>query len=191
MRTWLLLILSLSCLPLLAEQALPVRNAWTLSDQFDQPYTLDGQTRVLMIARSMSSARLVNSAVEHTPKGYLEQRGVVFVADIEKLPSLVQAVLVPNMRSATYRILLDRDGQVAERYAGDRDSVQWLEMQGGSVTRERRFSDLPGLRQALAGLVASRAVSDSAAAFGQATHGVTATGKDHSKGKGDNNPAQQ
>ncbi|CAM3743119.1 hypothetical protein CCOS865_01341 [Pseudomonas reidholzensis] len=149
MRTYLLLFLALTCGNVVAQDTLP----WTLSDQFDKTYTLDRQTRVLMIARSMSSARLVNSAVEHTPAGYLDARGVVFVADIEKLPSMVQAVLVPSMRSAQYRILLDRDGQVAERYAGDRDSVQWLEMEEGAVVRERRFNDLASLRQALAGLV--------------------------------------
>lgn len=156
MRRCLFLILCLSCAPLVAQEAPPANPAWTLSDQFDQAYTLDGRTRVLMIARSLSSARLVNSAVEHTPDGYLAERGVVFVADIEKLPAFAQAVLVPTMRSARYRILLDRDGQVAEHYAGDRDSVQWLELRAGQVTNERRISDLVSLRQALAGLAATQ-----------------------------------
>lgn len=155
MRNYLLLLLALTCGNVVAQDTLP----WTLSDQFDKAYTLDRQTRVLMIARSMSSARLVNSAVEHTPAGYLDARGVVFVADIEKLPSMVQAVLVPSMRSAQYRILLDRDGQVAERYDGDRDSVQWLEMEEGAVVRERRFNDLASLRQALAGLVGTASIN--------------------------------
>lgn len=129
----------------------PAQGGWTLSDQFDQAFTLGDDTRVLMIARSMSSAKLVNSAVEHTPDGYLDERGVVFVADIERLPGVAQAVLVPAMRSARYRILLDREGTVAPGYGGDRDSVQWLELENGKVARELRFSDLPSLRQALAG----------------------------------------
>ncbi|MBF8780358.1 hypothetical protein [Pseudomonas fulva] len=152
MRACLFLILGLTCTHLLAQQTVSNDTAWTLEDQFEHAHTLDAGTRVLMIARSMSSARLVNSALEHTPDGYLDQRGVLFVADIEKLPSVVQSLLVPSMRSARYRILLDRDGQVAARYAGDRDSVQWLELQGGKVVREQRFSDLASLRQALAGL---------------------------------------
>ncbi|MFR0673415.1 hypothetical protein ACLUUI_04490 [Enterobacterales bacterium AW_CKDN230030176-1A_HGKHYDSX7] len=161
MRACLFMILGLSCTHLLAQEALPATaqvrtTGWTLNDQFDKGFTLDDGTRVLMIARSLSSARLVNNAVEHTPDGYLSERGVAYVADIEKLPRVAQAVLVPTMRSARYRILLDRDGQVAERYAGDRDSVQWLELKNGQVTREQRFTDLVGLRQALAGLVSAQ-----------------------------------
>ena len=147
MRPSLLLLLTLLFTPL-AQAA----GNWTLNDQHDKAYTLADDTRVVMVARSMASARLVNSAVEHTPAGYLEARGVVFVADIEKMPSMVQAVMVPAMRSANYRILLDRSGEVADQYGGDRDSVQWLELSHGKVTGEHRYSDLPSLRKALAGM---------------------------------------
>lgn len=154
MRIYLALILALGGACAFAQPAL--KDSWTLHDQFDQAFTLNASTRVVMIARSMSSAKLVNSAVEHTPDGYLDERGVVFVADIERLPSVAQAVLVPAMRTARYRILLDREGSVAPRYGGDRDSVQWLELDHGKVVRERRFSDLPSLRQALAGQTPGR-----------------------------------
>lgn len=138
------LFLAILCAPLVQ-----AAEHWTLNDQFDQAFTLDDKTRVVMVARSMATARLVNNAVEHTPEGYLEARGVVFVADIEKMPSMVAAVMVPAMRSANYRILLDRDGEVAKGYGGDRESVQWLEVQDGKVVTEQRYSDLPSLRQAL------------------------------------------
>lgn len=130
----------------------PVSTSWTLQDQFDKPYSLSAETRVLLIARSMSSARLVNRAVEDQPKGFLDARGVVFVADIEMMPAPAKWILLPTMRSAHYRILLDRDGDVADRYAGDRDSVQWLELKNGQVAREQRFADLDQLQQALTAL---------------------------------------
>ncbi|CAG8863331.1 hypothetical protein PS627_00267 [Pseudomonas fluorescens] len=127
-------------------------TAWTLQDQFDNPYSLSSETRVLLIARSMSSARLVNRAVEDKPKGFLDTRGVVFVADIEMMPAPAKWILLPTMRSASYRILLDRDGKVADQYAGDRNSVQWLELKDGKVAREQRFTDLDPLQRALAAL---------------------------------------
>ena len=152
MRAMLLLLISLFCTPLWADEANPVASSWTLKDQFDQAFTLDTKTRVLIIARSMSSARLVNSAIEDRPKGFLEEQGVAFIADIERMPSIAKAVMVPAMRSANYRILLDRDGSVAGRYAGDRDTVQWLELTADGVAREQRFDNIGSLRQALAGL---------------------------------------
>ena len=123
---------------------------WTLLDQNDKAYTLDSQAHVLLVARSMSAAKLVNAAVGDAPQGYLEERGVVYVADIEMMPSLVKMVAVPAMRSAKYRILLDRDGRVARQYNGDRDSVQWLTLQDGAVVQEQRFTDGAALKQAVA-----------------------------------------
>ncbi len=122
---------------------------WTLLDQFEQAYTFDNKARVLLIARSMSTAKLVNAALEDQPAGYLEARRVVYVADIEQLPSIAKMVMVPAMRSAKYRIMLDQTGSVAPRYGDDRDSVQWLELENGTITREHRYTDAPALQQAL------------------------------------------
>lgn len=124
-------------------------TAWTLLDQFEQAYTFDSKARVLLIARSMSTARLVNAALEDQPAGYLEARHVVYVADIEKMPSIAKMVMVPAMRSARYRIMLDQTGSVAPRFGDDRDSVQWLELDNGKVTREHYYTDAARLQQAL------------------------------------------
>lgn len=84
-----LLTVLLSLLPLWAQAVeLGERLApWTLLDQFDQAYTLDNQAQVLLVARSMDAAKLVDAALQGQPKGYLEARHVVFVADIQRMPS--------------------------------------------------------------------------------------------------------
>ena len=152
MKWFSLLLIGFTCSTAWAADA-PTRTApWTLLDQFDNAYTLDNSARVVLVARSMSTAKLVNKAIEEQPAGYLEARHVVFVADIEKMPSLAKLVAVPAMRSAKYRIMLDQTGSVAGRYEGDRDTVQWLELQDGKVAREQRFTDASELQQALAGL---------------------------------------
>jgi hypothetical protein len=152
MKWFSLLLIGFTCSTAWAADA-PARTApWTLLDQFDNAYTLDNSARVVLVARSMSTAKLVNKAIEEQPAGYLEARHVVFVADIEKMPSLAKLVAVPAMRSAKYRIMLDQTGSVAGRYEGDRDTVQWLELQDGKVAREQRFTDAGELQQALAGL---------------------------------------
>ncbi|MEG5262787.1 hypothetical protein TRP66_00630 [Pseudomonas sp. JDS28PS106] len=123
--------------------------AWTLLDQFERAYTFDSKARVLLIARSMSTAKLVNAALEDQPEGYLEARNVVYVADIEKLPSLAKMVMVPAMRSAKYRIMLDQTGSVAPRFGDDRESVQWIDLENGAVVREHHYTDAPTLQRAL------------------------------------------
>ena len=56
---------------------------WTLLDQHDAPYTLNEQTRVLLVARDMDGAKLVNAALEGKPKGYLNERqDIIDIIDI-------------------------------------------------------------------------------------------------------------
>lgn len=67
MKRWSILLLSL--LPLWAN-ALEVGERlapWTLLDQFDEAYSLDSQARVLLVARSMEAAKLVNAALRINP----------------------------------------------------------------------------------------------------------------------------
>lgn len=133
----------------LADNAPQPVNKWTLLDQNDKAYTLDDDAHVLLVARSMAAAKLVNTAIEDSPAGYLEARHMIYIADIEKMPSLIKMVAVPAMRSAKYRILLDREGSVAGAYKGDRESVQWLTLNNGVVVQEQRFTDGAKLKQAV------------------------------------------
>jgi len=149
-KYWPVLLLSL--LPLWA-QALEEGERlapWTLLDQFDQPFTLDNQTQTLLVARSMDAAKLVAAAVQDQPKGYLEARHAVFVADIQRMPRLIAKMFaVPAMRDYPYRVMLDRDGRVAPRYPGPVDKVLWLQLKDGQLVGQYEFATAAQLREAL------------------------------------------
>nr|WP_232374655.1 FAD/FMN-containing dehydrogenase [Pseudomonas chlororaphis] len=142
----------LGLLPLLA-QAVEVGERlapWTLLDQYDQAYSLDGQARTLLVARSMEGAKLVNAALQDRPRGYLEDRGTVFVADIQRMPALIARMFaVPAMRDYPYRVMLDRDGRVAPRYVGAVDKVLWLQLDEGRLVARREYASAAELREAL------------------------------------------
>ncbi|MHC8357428.1 FAD/FMN-containing dehydrogenase [Pseudomonas sp. LB3P81] len=150
MKYWPVLLLSL--LPLCA-QALEAGERlapWTLLDQFDQAYSLDNQTRTLLVARSMDAAKLVKAALQDQPKGYLEARHVVFVADIQRMPALIAKMFaVPAMRDYSYRVMLDRDGRVVPRYPGSVDNVLWLQLQDGQLVEQHEYATAAQLREAL------------------------------------------
>ena len=148
------LLLSLIALAPLAQAIEPGQPVapWTLLDQFDQPFTLGQDTRVLLVARSMAAAKLVNAALEAEPKGYLEQRHIAYVADIERMPAVAKLFAIPQMRSAKYRILLDQEGRVAPRYEGARETVQWLAIEDGKLAEQRVFEDAESLKRALSQL---------------------------------------
>jgi hypothetical protein len=126
---------------------------WTLLDQYEQPYSLDDGLQVLLVARSMEGGKLVNAALEGQPKGYLEARHAVFVADISRMPALVSSLFaVPAMRDYNYRVLLDRESRVVSRYPGDESRVLWLRLEQGKLLEQREFGDAAALRAALESL---------------------------------------
>ena len=123
---------------------------WTLSDQFDQPYSLQSGTRIVLVARGMGASGLLGDALEGKPKGYLEARGAVFVADIHRMPSLISKMFaVPAMRDYPYRVLLDRDGSVAARYPGEKETLLWLQLENQMLVSQQVFTDAEALHRAL------------------------------------------
>ena len=61
----------------------------------------NGELRILLVARSMDGAKLVKTVLEGRPKGYLEARRALFVADISGMPSLIGKLFaIPAMRVA-------------------------------------------------------------------------------------------
>lgn len=123
---------------------------WTLLDQHEQPYTLSDDLRVLLVARSMDGAKLVDAALQGKPEGYLEQRDAVFLADISRMPSVIASLFaLPKMRDYNYRVLLDRDARIAPRYPAPEAGVLWLELRDGQLQEQREFTDAGKLAQAL------------------------------------------
>jgi hypothetical protein len=145
-------VLLLSLLPVWA-QAVEVGERvapWTLLDQFDQAYTLDDQAQILLVARGMDAAKLVDAALQGQPKGYLEARHGVFVADIQRMPRLVAKLFaVPAMQSYNYRVMLDRDARIAPRYPAPVDKVLWLQLDNGKLTARHEYGSATELREAL------------------------------------------
>lgn len=145
-------VLLLSLLPVWA-QAVEVGDRlapWTLLDQFDQAYTLNDQAQILLVVRSMDAAKLVDAALQGQPKGYLEARHAVFVADIQRMPRLVAKLFaVPAMQAYNYRVMLDRDARIAPRYPAPVDKVLWLQLDNGRLVAQHEYSSATELREDL------------------------------------------
>ncbi|WP_010174989.1 hypothetical protein [Pseudomonas sp. PAMC 25886] len=145
-------VLFLSLLPVWA-QAVEVGERvapWTLLDQFDQAYTLDDQAQSLLVARSMDAAKIVDAALQGQPKGYLEARHAVFLADIQRMPRLIAKMFaVPAMQAYNYRVMLDRDARISPRYPAAVDKVLWLQLDHGKLVAQHEYDSAAELRQAL------------------------------------------
>ncbi|MNG19799.1 hypothetical protein D3C84_1039970 [compost metagenome] len=87
------------------------------------------------------------------PKGYLEARDAVFVADIQRMPALISKLFaIPAMRDYSYRVVLDRDGKVVARYPGAEDKVLWIQLEQGVVAGQKEYASAEALATALKAL---------------------------------------
>jgi len=150
MKAAALLLLCLLSTAVLALEPGERLAPWTLLDQHDAPYTLNDETRILLVARDMDGAKLVDAALEGKPKGYLDERHAVFLADISRMPSVIATLFaLPKMRDYNYRILLDRDARIAPRYQAGEGQVLWLQLEGLQIVAQQVFTRADDLRQAL------------------------------------------
>jgi hypothetical protein len=117
LKLWTLLFIALLPLAANAVEVGDTLAPWTLLDQYDQPYTFGNDAQILLVARSMDAAKIVNGALQDTPKTFLESRHAVFVADIQKMPAIIAKMFaVPAMRAYSYRVMLDRESRVVPRF---------------------------------------------------------------------------
>lgn len=148
-------IITLLLLGLLSTAALALEPGerlapWTLQDQFDVPYTLNEETRILLVARDMDGAKLVNTALEGKSEGYLDERQAVFLADISRIPGVIASLFaLPKMRDYNYRILLDRDARIAPRYLAGEGEVLWLQLEDGRLVGQKVFREAGALDRTL------------------------------------------
>ena len=150
MKAAALLLLCLLSTAVLALEPGERLAPWALLDQHDAPYTLNDETRILLVARDMDGAKLVDAALEGKPKGYLDERHAVFLADISRMPSVIATLFaLPKMRDYNYRILLDRDARIAPRYQAGEGQVLWLQLEGLQIVAQQVFTRADDLRQAL------------------------------------------
>ena len=150
MKAAALLLLCLLSTAVLALEPGERLAPWTLLDQHDVPYTLNDETRILLVARDMDGAKLVNAALEGKPKGYLDERQAVFLADISRMPSVIASLFaLPKMRDYNYRVLLDHDARIAPRYPAGEGEVLWLQLEDGRLVEQKVFRDAKALDQAL------------------------------------------
>jgi hypothetical protein len=151
LKLWTLLFIALLPFAANAVEVGDTLAPWTLLDQYDQPYTFGNDVQILLVARSMDAAKIVNGALQDTPKTFLESHHAVFVADIQKMPAIIAKMFaVPAMRAYSYRVMLDRESRVVPRYSGDVDKVLMLKLHNGKVVSQAQFDSAESLRGALA-----------------------------------------
>jgi hypothetical protein len=122
----------------------------TLEDQHGVAGVLDDTIHIVVLTRDMDAGNVVKEALGSEEQRFLDERHVVYVADISRMPALVSRLIaVPRMRDRHYRIFLDRKGEVVPRFpvTDGKPTVVYLEK--GRVTRVVHPANAAELRAAV------------------------------------------
>lgn len=124
--------------------------AITLTDQHDVKATVGPEVRIVVLTRDMAAGDVVKEGFAGMDQAALDLRGVVYVADIGGMPSLVASMFaIPKMRDRSYRILLDRDGSATRDFPYAEGLPTVLFVESGKVTRIVQPANGEELRHAL------------------------------------------
>ena len=107
-------------------------------------------TKALLFSRSMKGGDLLKGALDGLPRGFLQQRGIVYISDVSGMPSLVlRFMALPKLRKRSYPILLDRDGSPTSGIPTRPDQATLLSLDALRVRGVEFFTDADALRSRL------------------------------------------
>ena len=112
--------------------------AFTLPDQFGKAHTLSPETKTMVFAFTKATGHIIKAAMADKPKGYLEERKAVIVADISGMPTVIQNMFaLPDLRKSNYEMLLIYDKEMAKRLKKGQatDKVIVMRLEKGKVTK--------------------------------------------------------
>ncbi|MBS1174105.1 MAG: hypothetical protein H6R05_236 [Burkholderiaceae bacterium] len=85
---------------------------FTLNDQFDRPVLIDTNIKWLVFSQDKPVNAFVSEYMNEQGAQQIRQRGIVYVADISGMPTLVTRMFaLPKMRKLSFPIGLARDSK--------------------------------------------------------------------------------
>ncbi|KFZ36096.1 hypothetical protein HR45_18190 [Shewanella mangrovi] len=126
----------------------------SLQDQFDQPIAVDNKTHWVLFTRSMDGADVAKTALDGMTTTQLQQYGIVYVADVSGMPSLIlKFVAQPKMKDLAYAIALDKEGEATKLFPTAKDTAALLDVDNLQITQIRYFDKAEALKSVLADLM--------------------------------------
>jgi len=133
--------------PLAPGMQLPVI---TLADQHDVEAKIGPETRLLVFARDMDAAKIVEEALEENGAAILADAAAVFVSDIHRMPGIITRLFaLPSMRKRPYRMLLDREGAATADLPSQDEKVSLIRLDKLKIESVDYIDSATALRAAL------------------------------------------
>ncbi len=108
---------------------------FSLVDQYGKPHLVDAEVKAILFNRDMGAGDVVKEALAESKGDLIAQAGVVYVADVSRMPAIIRRVFaIPSMRRRGYPILLDTKGSATKDFPSAEGSATLLVLQRLRVT---------------------------------------------------------
>ena len=102
---------------------------YTLPDQFDKTHTLANETQKMIFAFTKDTGHIIKVFMLEKPKGFLEGRKAVIVADISAMPVVIQNTFaLPDLRESNYSMMLIYDKEMAKQLKEGQEATKVIVM---------------------------------------------------------------
>jgi len=123
---------------------------FTLKTQHDKPMSISKDTKMIIFVFAKGSGHTVKQFLDKQSPDYLSKRGIVFVADVSPMPSLIRKYLaMPDLKSRKYPIMLIYDENFAEKFKNDEkgDDIMIVNLDHLKVTKIRYIKTADELKK--------------------------------------------
>lgn len=123
----------------------------TLEDQHGGSHSLIGDVQTLLFTRDKGGSDVATVALDGVAQAQLEDKGMVYVADISIMPSIITSMFaLPKMRKQPWLTLMDNKGDATANFPHQTNEVTVVRFEGGNVSEIQFYSDGAELKSALA-----------------------------------------
>ncbi len=133
--------------------------AFSLNDQHDKPMPIGANTRLVLFTADKSAGDMLNGLLNERPGDFMEQRRIVYIADISRMPGLISSLIaLPRMRDYAYRMAIGEEEEQTAMLPRAEDSVTVVTLEAGKIKAMQPFKETEA--QALAALLDAAPVGE-------------------------------
>lgn len=116
--------------------------AFKLNDQYDKPYPVPADTRLIVFTADKSAGDMINGLLKQRPADFMTQRKMVYIADISAMPGFItNMVALPKMRDYAYRIAIGAESEQTAMLPRAVDNVTVIKTDTGKVVSIQQFKE--------------------------------------------------
>lgn len=116
-------------------------NINSLKDQFGQAAQITPETKWVIFVSEKPASKLFAKAIDDL-KINLDEKPVVYVSDISKMPALITKMFaLPKMKKMKYKMVLDRKGETTKDWPKEAGAITVISLSNNKTNEVKYLKD--------------------------------------------------